>query len=109
MAIEVVITCPLGSACEEIKNNKLYRCRWYTQVAGINPQTGESVDEWNCAMSWIPLLLIENANTNRGQTAAIESMRNEQVNGQTTFNGLMQEAINQQSKINQIPKLNNEN
>jgi hypothetical protein len=78
--IETVITCPLGSKCEEIKDNKLYRCAWYTQLAGTNPQTDETINESKCALAWMPLLLVENAGTNRGQTAALESFRNEVIN-----------------------------
>lgn len=74
--IETVITCPLGSKCEEIKDNKLHRCSWYTQLQGINPQTNEPINTWNCSLAWMPILLVENAGTNRGQTAALESFRN---------------------------------
>lgn len=89
MAIEVVLTCPLGSVCEEIKDNKLHRCRWYTCIAGRNPQTGEDINDWNCAIAWEPLLLVENAMTNRGQTAAIESFRNETVEQANTTNNIL--------------------
>jgi hypothetical protein len=78
--IETVFTCPLGSTCEEVKDNKLHRCRWYTKLVGENPQTGEVTNESDCAITFLPMLLIENARTNRGQTAALESFRNEVVN-----------------------------
>ena len=74
--IETVITCPLGSKCEEIRDNKLHKCAWHTQLAGMNPQTGEQINEWKCALAWMPILLVENAGTNRGQTAALDSFRN---------------------------------
>ena len=95
MAIETIITCPLGSQCEVVKDNKIHRCAWYTCLAGQHPQTGEMIDEWKCAMSWMPIMLVENANTNRGQTAAIESFRNETIQGQQTFNALIAQAANQ--------------
>lgn len=95
MTIEVVLTCPLGSTCETIKDNKIHRCRWFVKLAGKNPQTNEDVDEWNCAITWSPILLVENAMTNRGQTAAIESFRNETVSAaQTTNNILLNAAQN---------------
>ena len=97
MAIETVTTCPLGSVCEEIKDNKLHRCAWYTCLAGQHPQTGEMIDEWRCAMAWIPVMLVENANTNRGQTAALESFRNETVQGQQVFNNLIAHSIHQKA------------
>lgn len=92
MSIEVVPTCPLGHTCEEVRDGKIYRCRWYVQVAGENPQTGEKVDTWDCAIAWGPVLAVEQARTNRGQTAALESFRNEMVAGQDTFARLVQAA-----------------
>jgi len=89
----VEYTCPLGSECEEIKDNKIYRCMWYTMVAGTDPNKGKLVEDWTCAISWMPTLQIEMANTNRGQTAALESFRNETVKGQTEFNKLVGQTI----------------
>jgi len=86
---DIVFTCPLGSVCEEIKDNKLHRCIWYTKVRGKDPNTGENVDDWSCAISWMPLLQIEMSNTNRSQSAALESFRNETVKGQKEFNNLL--------------------
>ena len=37
--MDVKVTCPLGSECEEIKDNKLHRCRWY-----INPKHEQRLD-----------------------------------------------------------------
>lgn len=79
MSIETVLTCPLGSKCEEVKDGKVHRCAWFTKMAGQNPQTGEQTDESGCAMTWLPVLLVENARTNRGTASAVESFRNEMV------------------------------
>lgn len=66
--------CPLfREACVE------HRCRWYIQLLGTNPQTGEQKSEWGCAVEFIPILLIENAKTQRETGAAVESFRNESV------------------------------
>ena len=80
--MEIKTTCPLGHECEKAVNGHLERCAWYIEIAGNHPQTGEDTREWGCSMSWIPILLIENARTNRGQTAALESFRNEMVEAQ---------------------------
>ena len=46
--LEVVFTCPLGSECEEIKDNKItLDVCGTTAVRGTNPNTGEEVDEWS--------------------------------------------------------------
>lgn len=96
MSIEVVKTCPLGSKCEEIRDNKLYRCQWYHVLAGQNPLTGEAIDEWNCALVWQNILSVENSMTNRSVAAATESFRNEMVTGQQAFNNIMLAATEQQ-------------
>jgi len=84
MAIETVITCPLGSDCEKIdlKTGKLNRCAWYTCLAGQNPQTGELIDDWKCAMAWMPIMMVETSNTNRGTSAAVISLREETIKRQ---------------------------
>jgi len=96
MAIEIVLTCPLGADCEKIVDGKIHRCRWYKCLAGQDPQTGEVLnDVWDCSLSWLPLLLVENANTNRGQTAAMESFRNEVVKGTEITNTILLTAAQQ--------------
>ena len=72
MKLEQGKFCPLiGEDCLGLK------CSWFTQIRGNNPQTGESVDEWGCAVTWMPLLLIENSQKQRETGAAVESFRNE--------------------------------
>ena len=55
------------------------QCAWFTQVRGHNPNTGKEVDEWSCAIAWLPVLLIENSQQQRSTGAAVESFRNEMV------------------------------
>ena len=57
-----------------------HRCRWYIQLLGKNPQTGEAVPEWGCAVEFLPLLLIENAQQVRHFSGAVESARNQATN-----------------------------
>lgn len=82
MSLEIVTTCPLGSVCEEIKDGKIHRCAWYTEMAGMDPSTGEQIKDSRCAIAWQPILAIEMSATNRGQTQAIESLRNETIKRQ---------------------------
>ena len=56
-----------------------HRCPWWTLVRGKHPQTGEDVDQWNCAIALLPILLIENSRQTRSVAAATESFRNEMV------------------------------
>tara|TARA_R100000808_G_C2124127_1_gene134731 strand:+ start:746 stop:991 length:246 start_codon:yes stop_codon:yes gene_type:complete len=66
--------CPLiKKKCVE------HKCKFYIQVIGKNPQTGQDVSEWNCAVTWLPMLLIEGSQQTRQAGSAIESFRNEMV------------------------------
>ncbi len=72
--------CPLWKApCKE------HACKWYIQIQGLHPQTGEQLNRWDCAISWLPVLLIENSKKQHETGAAVESFRNEMVvaNAQT--------------------------
>lgn len=77
--IKVMLSCPLGHKCEEIKDNAIHRCAWYTKLVGENPNTGTKIDEWGCSMSWLPVLLVENSQQQLHTGAAVESFRNEMV------------------------------
>ena len=46
---------------------------------GKNPNTGEDVNRFDCAVSWLPMLLIEGSQQTRQAGSAIESFRNEMV------------------------------
>ena len=74
MKLEQEHWCPLiGEECMKLK------CEWFTQMRGTNPQTGEDIDEWGCAVTWLPMLLIENSQQQRQTGAAVESFRNETI------------------------------
>lgn len=53
-----------------------HTCPWWVQMRGINKNTGQEVDEWNCAIAFGPTLMIEVANESRSSGAATESLRN---------------------------------
>ena len=73
--LEVGKFCPLiGKDCIGLE------CSWFTQIRGVHPQTGEEIDEWGCAVTWMPVLLIENSQKQRETGAAVESFRNETLN-----------------------------
>lgn len=77
--MNTIISCPLGHKCEEAREGAVHRCAWFVKLRGQNPQTGEEIDEHGCAMTWLPVLLVENARVSRGTSAAVESFRNEMV------------------------------
>jgi hypothetical protein len=72
------LSCPLGHKCQTYDSTGLVdQCLWYVTLSGSNPQTGDPVNQAKCAVAWMPIVGIEQAMTNRGQTAALESFRNE--------------------------------
>jgi hypothetical protein len=69
-----------GTFCPLIKKDCVgLTCAWYTRVQGIDNNTGNQVDNYECAVSWLPMLLIENSGQQRSTGAAVESFRNEMV------------------------------
>jgi Zn-finger protein len=69
-----------GNFCPIMKEECVqFKCAWFTKVEGYDINTGKQVEEWNCAMTFIPMLLIENSGMSRQTGAAVESFRNEMV------------------------------
>lgn len=80
--IEEVVDCPLGHTCVSIgADKKIHRCAWHIKMAGTD-QSGKKHDEWNCAIAWQPILMVELSSTGRSTAAAVESLRNETVKRQ---------------------------
>lgn len=75
MKIESKDLCPLNGfeKCRQLD------CAWFILLRGHNPNTGEDIDEWGCAIAWQPLLSVENSQQQRHTAAAVESLRNEIV------------------------------
>jgi hypothetical protein len=80
MKIEPKSNCPLHN----FEPCKQTECAWFIQVRGTNPNTGAEVDEWACAIAWMPMLMIENSQQQRSTGAAVESFRNEMVKANET-------------------------
>jgi len=93
--------CPLiGKKCVENK------CSWYILIRGTHPQTGEELDEWGCAVSWMPTLAIEIAQKSNQTGAAVESFRNEMVHENQKNQKLYVSALEQGIVPAQITPLN---
>jgi len=74
MRIEQGTYCPLiQKKCIGLK------CSWFTRIQGYDTNTGKDVDEYQCAVSLLPMLLIENSGQQRQTGSAVESFRNEMV------------------------------
>ena len=69
-----------GTWCPLVKKDCVEKkCAWYMHIRGMDPNTGKDVDHWGCAVSWMPMLLIENSQQQRSTGSAVESFRNEMV------------------------------
>ena len=78
-----ILTCPLnGKLCVDgirsdfeffevvgIKRQKA--CRWWTGMAGKHPQTHEILNDYDCAVTWIPLITLENSQSVRQVAAQV--------------------------------------
>lgn len=56
-----------------------HTCPLWTEISGTNPQTGEVVRNWNCALAHMPMLVIETSRAARSGAAATENFRNEVI------------------------------
>jgi hypothetical protein len=88
MKLEVKDNCPLNG----FKPCKQMDCAWFIQIRGTNKNTGEEVDDWGCAIAWLPFMLIENAQMSRETGAAVESFRNEMVKANDLNRNILLEA-----------------
>lgn len=85
-----------GTFCPLIKKDCVeLKCAWYTQMRGTNPNTGEPVDEWGCAVAWMPFMAVEIAQKSNQTGAAVESFRNEVVRANESNQQLYISAIQQ--------------
>jgi hypothetical protein len=74
-----------GTFCPFIKKDCVgLTCTLFTRVQGYDINTGNQVDEYQCAIAWLPTLLIENSGQQRQTGAAVESFRNEMVKSTET-------------------------
>lgn len=84
-----------GNFCPLIQKDCIgVQCSWMTQIRGHNPNTGAEVDEWGCAIAWMPMLMIENSQQQRQTGAAVESFRNEMVNANEVSKQILLAAAN---------------
>jgi|TARA_E500000318_G_scaffold12143_1_gene11113 hypothetical protein len=75
MKLEVKQNCPM----DKFNPCRQFDCAWFMKISGTNPNDGQPTEEWGCAVAWLPVLLIENAQQSRQTGAAVESFRNEMV------------------------------
>ena len=81
----VVLNCPLGNTCSETKELESglkveHRCRWYVQLTGQNPQTGEMITpRFDCVEVWKVVLGVEGNMTLGQLSAGVTDTRNKNI------------------------------
>lgn len=74
------LKCPatgFAKSCRAIVSE--HDCPKFVSLKGKDPQTGADIDRHGCVDTFLPFLLIENAQMSRQTGAAVESLRNEIV------------------------------
>jgi hypothetical protein len=94
MKLETKSNCPLNgfNPCKQLE------CAWFLQIQGTNPNTGQDINEWGCAIAWLPILTIENSQQQRQTGAAVESFRNEMVKS----NEVSQQVLLRAANVNMV-------
>ena len=88
----------MSDYCPLIKKKcKEHGCKFFIQVYGKDPQTGLDINGWDCAITWLPTLLIEGSQQTRQTGAAIESFRNEVVKTQIHLDNTVEQIEDQAS------------
>lgn len=69
-----------------------HKCAWYANIQGKNPQTGDTVDNWDCVVTLIPFLQMEQAKTAMAtQAATVDVRENIEKATQVTIAAAMQQ------------------
>jgi hypothetical protein len=89
LKLEVKDNCPLNG----FKKCKQLECSWFIKVQGTDPNSGKEVEEYACAISWLPTLLIENSHQQRMTGGAVESFRNEMVKSNYTSQEVLKASL----------------
>ena len=85
-----------GTYCPLLKKECIgTKCAWFTRVQGYDSNTGKEVDEYQCAIAWMPMLMVENSGQQRQTGAAVESFRNEMVKANENSVKLLAETAKQ--------------
>lgn len=79
--LEKLITCPLGSECETVKDNKIHQCAWLLEIKGVDPQTGEQVNKKQCAVVAQVLMTMDNTKATFGLSNAHANLSTILLNG----------------------------
>jgi len=87
-ATKTAWACPLnGKLCvegtrEDFPKNEvggLVKCRWWQHVQGKDPQSEKFIDQWDCAVAWMPTIGLEGSQQSRQCGASVDKVANQVV------------------------------
>jgi len=96
-ASKTEVACPLnGKLCvdgsrEDFPTNAVggkVKCRWWQHLAGKDPQSEKMIDQFDCAIAWLPVTSIEGAQMSRQTAASVDKVANEMAELKTGVHGL---------------------
>lgn len=85
MSAYLVKSCPFGHDCPQ--------CRLWVRLRGQNPQSGQEMDREDCALAWLPILLVENSQRQWQTSQAVESFRNDMTSQQAHLQAALVRAL----------------
>lgn len=100
-ASKIEVACPLnGKLCidgsrEDFPKNKAggaVKCRWWQHLAGKDPQSEKMIDQYDCAMAWMPTVTIEGAQMGRQTAASVDKVATE-INAVKSRLGALGQAV----------------
>ena len=95
---------PKEKVCPLLKGECIQaRCMFWTHVRGQHPQSGADIDMPDCAVRYLPVLLIENAKEARGTAASVDSFRNEMVQQGDRAVGVQAAALAMKARTDLLP------
>ncbi|MGI9392484.1 MAG: hypothetical protein ACR2N8_02995 [Parvibaculales bacterium] len=64
--------------CPMVKGACLkHKCKWYFHILGPDPQTGETMDKWDCNQNLIATGLLELGRISLHTTSTVQAFRND--------------------------------
>jgi len=71
----LTLSHPLGA---KPMSKVCHKCPLWMHIRGKNPNTGEEIDRWSCALAQLPVMMVEQAQATRFAEGAINELRKEQ-------------------------------
>jgi hypothetical protein len=63
--------CPLW---QKPMKTVCHTCEWWIHLRGKHPQGEEVLDQWGCAIAWMPMLMVENSQMQRQTGASVDKV-----------------------------------